>query len=52
MKTILKTAILITCLSLIVIYSKSIQTELIDSYNNGIAFLSSNSKTKVNILRF
>lgn len=52
MKTIFKTAILIAFLSTIIIYSKSIQTELIENYNNGIAFLSNKTIAKANIPGF
>lgn len=52
MKTVIKTTILIAFLSFIVMYSKTIQTELIDGYNNGIAFLSNNTIAQANIQGF
>jgi len=52
MKTFFKTMILIAFLSVIVMYSKSIQAELIESYNNGLAFLSSRTITEANIVGF
>ena len=52
MKTVFKTLILIAFLSVIVIYSKPIQTELTDSYNKGIAFLSNHTIAETNIIGF
>lgn len=39
-------------MSAIIMYSKSIQTELIESYNKGIAFLSSHTISKANLTGF
>lgn len=52
MKTGFKTTILIAFLSVIIIYSKSIQTDLIAYYNNGISFLSSHTIAEVNMAGF
>jgi hypothetical protein len=52
MKTVFKTTILIAFMSVIIIYSNSIQNELIETYNKGIAFLSSHTLTKTNISGF
>ncbi|WP_161791993.1 hypothetical protein [Psychroserpens jangbogonensis] len=52
MKTFFKTTILIAFLSVIVMYSKSIQIELIERYNNAISFLSDRTITEVNIAGF
>ena len=52
MKTLFKTTVLITFLSVIVLYSNTIQKGLVDRYNKGIAFLSSHTLTKTNISGF
>ncbi|MBR9845452.1 MAG: hypothetical protein GYB35_04715 [Algicola sp.] len=52
MKTVFKTTILIAFLSVMIIYSKSIQTNLIEYYNNGISFLSSHTIAEANIAGF
>lgn len=52
MKTVFKTTILIAFLSLVIMYSNTIQKELIERYHNGISFLSSHTISKANIAGF